>query len=240
MKNCDTNPNTRRWDTYRTFHWTVSPNFIQFESGELIYTDARPDPDFRNTIDRLGVQIVSTTDPECPTLLLPDGEPIRKAWLTRGGMQYLAIDLDLMVAVQLQPTAWGRTAPTDADRRAPAYLQGRFSAYWAGPGRMPVGNPVSVSTPLKLDEDQQKHIDSVLAQCDAWCAMHDIERKSWSRTVDLPGKASFQVRQHSASPRWLLGKTFADLKYSERVELRDFGLAPAFDVKTYDYLRVRG
>jgi hypothetical protein len=240
MKNCYTNPALRRWDGYRAFHWTVATGFIQFETGELIYTDASPDPDHRSTYNSVGVQIVATSDDKCPTLLLPDGTPVKKAWLNRKGMQYLAIDLDLKVAVGLQAVSYGRIKSTAANLKAPAHLQGKFSAYWSGPERMPVGQPVLVAPPLERTPEQKAHIDSILAQCDAWCAMHDIEKRSWARRVNLPGKEAIHVRKHLASPTWLLGKTFSDLKDNERIELRDFGLSSAYDEKTYDHLAVKG
>lgn len=240
MKLCEVNHAARKWDTYCAFHWHVKPGFVQFETGELIYTVGKPDPDQRRVYNALNVQIVSTADPSCPTLLLPDGTPVKKAWLTRGGMQYLAIDRDLNVAVQLIVPYHGRGKASDKDKLAPAHLEGRFAAYWTGPGRTPVGQAIEVSTPLKLDDEQQGHIDSILAQCGAWCAMHDIEKKSWARNVNLPGKDTIFVRRHQASPTWLLNKTFSDLRNNERIELRDFGLAPAFEVKSYEHLKVKG
>jgi hypothetical protein len=88
-----------------------------------------------------GIQLVATTDKECPQLFLDKEctEPVKKAWITHHGMQELAIDWEQKVAVRL------------IIQRGSSVLGNHVqnaSAYWAGAKRLPVPlGKILVQTP---------------------------------------------------------------------------------------------
>lgn len=232
-----TNDN-RRWDEYRAFHWNVARGFVQFETGELIYTISKPDPDQRRIFRDLDVQIVATGDKDCPRFVTPEGEKVASAWLNRKGQSYLAVDLTTGRAVQLGGhITYGRAKPDARDEQAPFYLQGRFTAYWAGPGRNPVGKPIDYAPPMKYEGEERQRLDNLKAQCEAWCALMGIEPKRYSRTEKIDGE-SVWVRQCQVMPKGMVNRSFTDLQMNERIELAEHGYSSELKVLTSDYLKV--
>jgi hypothetical protein len=156
--------------------------FVRFASGEVIFTD--PKPTDRRTDKELGIQIVATGDDDCPDLYVEPtgGKPIPKAWLNQGGMQWLAIDHECGVAVRLAPGGYryGRVGAKyqlrDVDHFAPHYLTGRFTAYWAGPARRPIGAPITVSEPYRATKEQKQHLADLKDQANAWAALRTCPR----------------------------------------------------------------
>lgn len=225
---------TRRlWDYYEQFHTHVADGFVQFESGELIYTRAFPDPDDRRVYAKLGVQIVSTTDASLPKLLTPEGQPIPKSWLNRQGMQYLAVDLDLKCAVRLTRSK----TDNEASKKVPYFLEGHFNAYWSGPGRMPIGANITTQEPRVLSADDKAHMDSIKAQCEAWMAMTGttvLGRRIWrdNAPVGWLGKTP-------ATAETVLGKTMADISERDRAAIAEGSYGPSYITKTYNSLGVK-
>ena len=132
---------SKSWDRYGAFHnsdWGI----VEFETGEVIVRSSSVDN--RMMYDKYGIQIVASTDTECPPLYIDKEctEPCPKAWLTQGGYTPLAIDYEQKVAFQLQtPTRSGQT------RKQGLHIQNHLGShvrdargYWAGHGRLPITN----------------------------------------------------------------------------------------------------
>ncbi|MDB4338408.1 hypothetical protein OAA02_00345 [bacterium] len=132
---------SKAWDRYGAFHnshWGI----VEFETGEVIVRSSSVDN--RMMYDKYGIQIVASTDTECPPLYIDKEctEPCPKAWLTQGGYTPLAIDYEQKVAFQLQtPTRSGQT------RKQGLHIQNHLGShvrdargYWAGHGRLPITN----------------------------------------------------------------------------------------------------
>ena len=132
---------SKSWDRYGAFHnsdWGI----VEFETGEVIVRSSSVDN--RMMYDKYGIQIVASTDTECPPLYIDKEctEPCPKAWLTQGGYTPLAIDYEQKVAFQLQtPMRSGQT------RKQGLHIQNHLGShvrdargYWAGHGRLPITN----------------------------------------------------------------------------------------------------
>lgn len=217
--------------------------FVRFASGEAIFTDPKPTDRRKNT--ELGVQIVATGDDDCPDLYLEPtgGEPLPKAWLNQKGMQYLAVDHDCGVAVRLAMGAsrYGRVGAKyslrDVDHFAPHYLTGRFAVYWAGPGRRPIGEPITVSEPYRVTKEQKQHLDDLVAQADAWAAMHDLPEYVWD-VANAPD-INRNVIGAAQPAHTYFNKSFADLPRQLKMSLHYVGWSN-FRVETkHSYLYVR-
>lgn len=117
----------KEWDRYRAFHTNNGP-FVEFETGELMVTSPNPSPVARKVYPEYNIQLVGTTDSDCPQLYFDKKctEPVTNAWLNQGGMQYLAIDLERKTAVSL--SYWNSSRPTNALGRHVSSAK----AYWAG------------------------------------------------------------------------------------------------------------
>jgi hypothetical protein len=129
----------KSWDRYKSFH-NKNGGIVEFETGEVMVSDWRDVYDRRMYHD-YGIQLVATTDKECPQLFLDKEctEPVKKAWVTHHGMQELAIDWEQKVAVRL------------IIQRGSSVLGNHVqnaSAYWAGAKRLPVPlGKILVQTP---------------------------------------------------------------------------------------------
>jgi hypothetical protein len=210
--------------------------FVRFASGEVIFTN--PKPTDRRTDKDLGIQIVATGDDDCPDLYVEPtgGKPIPKARLNQGGMQWLAIDHECGVAVRLAPGGYryGRVGAKyqlrDVDHFAPHYLTGRFTAYWAGPARRPIGDPITVSEPYRATKEQKQHLADLKDQANAWAAMTDLPQYAYVGNQGVPN-------QHPA--HYYFDKQFTDLSDLMKKSLHYYGWSN-FRVKTeHPYLYVR-
>ena len=141
MKEFKFDHSRKSWDRYGAFHnsdWGI----VEFETGEVIVRSSSVDN--RMMYDKYGIQIVASTDTECPPLYIDKEctEPCPKAWLTQGGYTPLAIDYEQKVAFQLQtPMRSGQT------RKQGLHIQNHLGShvrdargYWAGHGRLPITN----------------------------------------------------------------------------------------------------
>ena len=131
----------KSWDRYGAFHnsdWGI----VEFETGEVIVRSSSVDN--RMMYDKYGIQIVASTDTECPPLYIDKEctEPCPKAWLTQGGYTPLAIDYERKVAFQLHPpTRSGETAKQGLQIQNHLGSHVRDArGYWAGHGRLPITN----------------------------------------------------------------------------------------------------
>ena len=129
----------KSWDRYKSFH-NKTGGIVEFETGEVMVSDWRDVYDRRMYHD-YGIQLVATTDKECPQLFLDKEctEPVKKAWVTHHGMQELAIDWEQKVAVRLIIQRGSSVLGSHVQNA---------SAYWAGAKRLPVPlGKILVQTP---------------------------------------------------------------------------------------------
>ena len=144
----------KSWDRYQAFHSTEG-GMVEFDTGEVIVKNYIQQYD-RRMYDEYGIQLVATTDKECPQLFLDKEctEPVKKAWVTHHGMQELAIDWEQKVAVRL----WGKRN-TASYSTLGGHVQGA-SAYWAGAKRLPVPlGTILVQTP---NPEYKKKVSGIL------------------------------------------------------------------------------
>ncbi len=178
----------RTWDSYRAFHIS-NGHFIEFESGELMVRGI-PNPDERKYYPEYDIQLVTTTDTDCPTLYLDKEctQPVKKAWVSHHGQQHLAIDYERKVAVALYE-GWER-------RKDKNFLGDHVSsarAYWAGQERLPMPiAKVKVQTP---DPEYKKKMAKVLT--DVRAAVTAIHRMNPPENVQWWGNDA-----HLAGTQW--------------------------------------
>lgn len=218
-----------RWDGWRAFHVNHGP-FTQFDTGELVLRSQTWNPDDRRSFRDLGVTIVASEDETLPALILPDGTPIKRAWLYDGGAQVLLIDDSTRHVVRIGPWLKGENSllPTRFAGRA-------IEAYFAGPGRPPIGTAVSVSPPYKLSKDEKDYLASLRAAAKMWWNFGDDP----AITPEL--KRGLYWDKTAASTDLLLGKCFAELKDAapRTLALLQKNGYQVHRVKTmYDYLLV--
>ena len=163
MKQFDFNYTDRQWDkfgAFHSFHGGWSSNIVEFETGELMIIGT-PEPGRRHVYDKYNIQLVTTTDYECPALYLDKEctEPVKKAWVTHGGQQHLAIDYERNVAVALYE-GWGNRKSTVLGAHV-----NRASAYWAGEQRLPT--PLQQIKVQRPDPGYKKEMKTVLDEANA-------------------------------------------------------------------------
>jgi len=165
----------RAWDEYKAFHIKVGM-FVEFESGEMTVTTT-PNPDNRKFYPEYNVQLVTTTDKDCPKLYFDKEctQLVKKAWVTQHGHQHLAIDYERKVAIALFE-GWRHHKPTILGDHV-----NTASAYWAGQERLPVPlTKIKVQTP---DPEYKKKMSRVLSEVRAAVTaihrMDDSASASW-------------------------------------------------------------
>lgn len=167
----------RSWDRYRTFYNDVGC-FTHFETGELMVRSA-PEPHQRRRYDEYNIQLVTTTEKECPPLYLrPEStEPLTKAWLTQGGQQMLAIDYEQKIAVRIKES-WGKSP---ALMFLPSHVE-HARALWTGAKRKPVVlEDFEVSMPDRtIKADLSQKLDDVQAAICAIYRIQESEARYWS------------------------------------------------------------
>lgn len=165
----------QQWDRYRAFHIELSgrylqtcwatPHIVMFDTGELIIERGFTRPRWRHEYSELGITIVATNDKGCPRFTTPEGEPVAKAWLNVDGQQYLLIDHDTKHVVQLEWTTneyWFQQLPERWIDRHQSKAYAKVAAYFAGPGRPPVGRPIALRLPVRLlSKAEREHIDTI-------------------------------------------------------------------------------
>ena len=157
------NHEQKSWDKYRAFFTHDSNSGItMFETGEMMLTTSHPHPDRRQTFERYGIQVVATSDSDCPDLFIPDTmEKVPKAHLNDSGQQYLCVDLRTKRAYRL-----GRDCPV-SKLKGPEHTH-EASMLWVHPRAEPINHrPIGLLSP---DSATRRHIDrSVLNEVTIAC-----------------------------------------------------------------------
>ena len=160
MKEFKFDHENKSWDRYKAFH-NINRGIVEFETGELTVI-ANIDSYDRIMYDDYGIQLVSTTEKDCPQLYFDREctEPVTKAWLTQRGQQELAIDHEQKCAVALRYYNWyGKSRSTD-DNRLGSHVR-TASAYWSGAERMPIPlTKIKVQAP---NPEYRKKVQPVLS-----------------------------------------------------------------------------
>ena len=164
----------KSWDRYKAFH-NCHYGIVEFETGEVMVMNYI-NVDDRRMYDKYGIQIVATTDSDCPQLYFDKEctEPVKKAWITHHGMQELAIDHEQKVAVALQGRRNGAN-----NTKLGSHVHSAL-AYWAGAERRPIPlGLIKVQTP---NPEYKKKVQGVLLSdvVPAITAMHKMKgNKNW-------------------------------------------------------------
>lgn len=156
------------YDRFKASHMLIDNNsMVLFDTGELIYTDPRPDPGQRHNYSEVSVAIYATTDEPMPTLYLPNGDPVAKAWLDDGGQQHLMVDREMNRAVRID----GPYRRKSSSGKMPPLIEGiphRFQegvfGYIGGPGCNPIGTgKIAVHQPIKkwLTPEELEHCNMI-------------------------------------------------------------------------------
>jgi len=200
MKKFEFDQNHKMWDRYRAFHATHGP-FVEFETGEVM-VNYFPRPDGRRYYGRYDIQLVTTSDSDCPQLYFDRKceQPVTPAWLKQDGQQNLAIDHDQKVAVKLSGwRAMLSTHPEDSLKRfpelqyLPSHLQGAH-AVWMGYGRPPVPlTKIAVSAPDKtMKEDMRAKLRDVRDSVRAAARITGVEARPYGPEDKMPVRAEWQ------------------------------------------------
>lgn len=152
MKQFEFNHQRKMWDTHRAFHSTQGP-FTEFETGELM-VHYLPRPDGRQVYQKYGIQLVGTSDRDCPKLYLDKActQEVLTAWVTQRGQQLIAVDEEQKVAVALR-TGWSNKK--ELMQFLPSHVH-NARALWTGPNRLPV--PLAQITVSQPDPTVKKGI----------------------------------------------------------------------------------
>lgn len=211
------------WDKYKAFHMCIGGGwqgnlFVQFDTGELICVNSRPNPDYRRVYNELGVQLVLTTDKNCPQFKTARGEKILRAWLSP---QQLLIDQSSGRAVKLS----GRSYDTSL-KEIPKRLQREVSAYFGGEGMMPVGTPITINRPEVYTLEQKRKIAETVECCKMWW---ELEKDNYKTTVATSGIDS----------NFILGTSFNNLSLDKRICIALKGVITPRKIYTEAYLCVQ-
>jgi len=185
MKEFDFSYAYRRFDGFNRFYASPTAGFIEFETGELIYTRGAPDPDDRHMYERYGIQIVASTDTEMPRLIVNikgEEREIPKAWVSHKGIQYFALDHTKKLAVGI-----GRLTEQDLNQ-LPRNMH-NAKIFWASHRAKPVGGPVRFWQPADLTEQEHDYVAVLKKMAKAMCA--------------LEGYGYSRVQGAACTPKWL-------------------------------------
>lgn len=169
----DFNPTQARWDQYRMHYNVLASNVVLFETGEMIYTHAHPDPDQRHEHKNLGIEILTQEDPtHAGVFTTPDGKEIKKSYFGSSKV-YMAMDIPTGRCVQLSPwddKKWRQGTPEHLDKH-------NVAAYWGGSKRNVQGGAITIKWPRVLTNEQRKHLTDLVDASRAWVGLTDPDRK---------------------------------------------------------------
>ncbi len=259
-----------KWDQFRAFHIGVrkdgltdsdvhgyvyrAPQFVMFETGELICVKWSMHPEHRGKWENLNVSVVSSRDVDCPSpMWTPDGVPIYKAWLHPRGTSapHLLIDHDTGRVVSLGGYGRGENDPDlrPARFKSPSDIPGAFNAtaYFAGPGMAPTsGAPVKVYRPqlhspelaeqLRTFTDVTRAAMSLMGHPGTKKKQHTSQYATWQGSQRVMQTRTWESQPYGqlASKRALEVDSWTDLNEEE---LRSFWFnGMSLSPKEYPYL----
>ena len=229
MKDFKFDHTNKSWDRYRAFY-NQDWGLVEFETGEVIVQNYVNVND-RRMYDKYGIQLVATTDSDCPQLYLDKEctEPVKKAWITQHGMQELAIDWEQKVAL-----GFGYRGRHERNSHLGSHVHEAL-AYWSGAKRRPIalGN-IKIQTP---NPEYRKVLSPILVGkvIPAITAMHKMDKnKRWygrgkykAKSEWLNSSAEDIVADICATPEWSLSSDLKQIatngfEYPRSTQLIDF------------------
>ena len=224
----------KSWDRYRAFH-NANWGLVEFDTGEVMvmnYVDVND----RRMYDKYGIQLVATTDSDCPQLYLDKEctEPVKKAWITHHGMQELAIDWEQKVAV-----GFGHRRHDELNTHLGTHCHSAL-VYWSGAKRRPIPlGSIKIQTP---NPEYRKVLSPIIVGevIPAITAMHKMDKsrhgygrgKYMAKEEWLDSSAEEIVADICATPEWSLS---GDLK---QIALNGFEYPRS--TETVDFLYIKG
>jgi len=203
---------TKQWDTYRSFH-AKNRSFVEFETGELMVRRV-PNPDDRMLYERYNIQLVTTTDANCPVMYFDKQctQPVKKAWVTHKGQQHLAIDHERHVVTALLE-GWTRGVhPSLGDHVKNAY------AYWSGDKRLPVPlETIKVQTPNPEYKKKMGPILKEVAIAVTAIRRMEIQNEKTPNFWQFEGKYEAKEEWYDSSAEDIVAEIVADKEVVRRV-----------------------
>lgn len=214
MKELKFSNDGKRWDRYKAFHH-IDGGLVHFDTGEVM-VKANMESYYRSVYPDFGIQLVSTTEKECPALYFDREctELVTKAWLTQDGQQELAIDLEQNCAVAFRYFNWYRNKNEGVPTLGSHVEQA--SVYWSGAKRMPV--PLAKIQVQAPNPEYRKKVLPVLIE-----EVAPVITAMW-RLSDASKGYQYSTNKFRASEKWL------DLTGQEIIDI-------ILDDKTSDYDR---
>jgi len=224
----------KRWDRYDAFH-KMDGGLAEFETGEVI-VQHWVHPEHRRMYSKYGIQLVATTDADCPPLYLDKDctKPVKKAWVCHHGMQELAIDHEQKVAVSYSARSY-----RDGGNKHAQSILGRHvcdaRAYWSGSERLPAPlTKIRIQTP---DANYKKVLSPIIVNevLPALTAMYRMKpsthgygagkymaKRTW---IDLPAEEI--IANICDTPEWSLEQDLKQIakngfEYPRALEEVDF------------------
>ena len=154
-----------QFDRFSTLYKSDGP-VVVFPHGEVAVFDGSPNPDARKMYLNGRIELAATTDTTY-SFQAPDKSPVKPAWLTQGGAQYLLIDHEANKAVALG-ARWLRNRDPIVEpfwRTAPEYYHSASAALTAG--GLAGGISVVISRPVTaaLRTQVNTFVDEVRTLC---------------------------------------------------------------------------
>lgn len=193
MKHVNFSNVDKSWDRYGAFH-RIDGGLVHFDTGEVMVR-ANMESYYRQTYKEFGIQLVATTEKECPALYFDKEctDLVTKAWLTQDGQQELAIDLEQKCAVAFRYHNWYR-GKREAIPALGSHVE-QASAYWSGAERMPVPlAKIRVQAPLP---EYRKKVQSVLFD-----EVQPAITAMW-RVSEASKGYGYNTRKYRAKESWL-------------------------------------
>lgn len=151
MKRVEFTSIPRRWDMYKAFHIHTGRGFVQFETGEIICTRNKYDPQERGYHKPHEVYVVHPDDGVLE-FMTDEGEPIPTAQLTKDGNPVLLFDPQFGRAVRL---GYRWNARND-DKALPEHLRG-YTVLSYSESDMPRGSmKIKVSSPFVATKEHKQ------------------------------------------------------------------------------------
>lgn len=221
----DFNYTTCKWDDWRAMHHVYSHNFVQFDTGELIATRWYVRDRYRCGHGReLGLTVMVSDDitrgslnTNNRVLKTPDGDKILQSWFQSSkGFVY---DESAHMLVQ--------TGHIGDNPNVPTRFHSRAAAYWAGPGREPIGAPIRLTKPRKRTPEEKEKANDLRALAKAWRTLTD-EGKQWNY---------FKTNRPAVLSDYI-DRDFESLNDIVKLKIAEEGFTGPFETITVPYVRV--
>ena len=219
----DFNHTTCKWDEWRAMHHVHYHNFVQFDTGELIATRWYVRDRYRYTHGHnLGVEVLASDDiyrSFCAkrTLKTPDGDKISKSWFPSSRGYIFDKDTHMLI----------KTGELVQNPNVPTRFHNRATAYWAGPGREPIGAPLKLTKPRTRTPEEKEKANDMRALAKAWRKLTD-DAKMWSPVYGSDG----------VPLDLLMDKEFETLPEHMKVRIAQNGLSGPWETITLPYVKV--